>query len=104
MCICVFLCNVLIQYKAGGAAIEFPHAYSSIYFMPTYSYENYKQTLGRNRRNGMTHPVKYYKIIANNTLDDYIWHDILDNKKTFSNKLMNIVMATQSSSSNEDDF
>lgn len=95
---------VLIQYKAGGAAIEFPHAYSSIYFMPTYSYENYKQTLGRNRRNGMTHPVKYYKIIANNTLDDYIWHDILDNKKTFSNKLMNIVMASQSSSTNEDDL
>lgn len=94
---------VLIQYRAGGAAIEFPHAYSSIYFMPTYSYENYKQTLGRNRRNGMTHPVKYYKIIANNTLDDYIWHNILDNKKTFSNKLMNIIMSMQSSSDDDDD-
>lgn len=87
---------VAIQYKAGGAAIEFPHAYSSIYFMPTYSYENYKQTLGRNRRNGMTHPVKYYKIIANNTLDDYIWHTILDNKKSFSNKTMEQVMMLQS--------
>lgn len=87
---------VLIQYRAGGAAIEFPHAFSSIYFMPTYSYENYKQTLGRNRRNGMTHPVKYYKIIANNTLDDYIWHDILDNKKSFSQKTMERVMNKQS--------
>ena len=94
---------VLIQYKAGGAAIEFPHAYSSIYFMPTYSYENYKQTLGRNRRNGMTHPVKYYKIIANNTLDDYIWHDILDNKKSFSQKTMENVMAKQSSANSADD-
>lgn len=87
---------VLIQYKAGGAAIEFPHAYSSIYFMPTYVYENYKQTLGRNRRNGMTHPVKYYKIIAINTLDDYIWHDILANKKNFSNSTMEKVMTLQS--------
>lgn len=93
---------VLVQYKAGGAAIEFPHAYSSIYFMPTYSYENYKQTLGRNRRNGMTHPVKYYKIIANNTLDDYIWHDILDNKKNFSTKTMENVLARQSTSKDVD--
>lgn len=92
---------VLIQYKAGGAAIEFPHAYSSIYYMPTYSYENYEQTLGRNRRNGMTHPVKYYKIIANNTLDDYVWHTILANKKSFSYATMKKVMSL-STASDED--
>lgn len=86
---------VIIQYKAGGAAIEFPHAYSSIYYMPTYSYENYTQTLGRNRRNGMTHPITYYKIIANDTLDDYVWHTILDNKKSFSYHTMRKVLSLQ---------
>lgn len=84
---------VLIQYKAGGAAIEFPHAFSSIYYMPTYSYQDYVQTLGRNRRSGMAHPVKYYKIIARNTIDDYIWHNVLENKKDFITSSMENMLA-----------
>lgn len=86
---------VLIQYKAGGAAIEFKHAYSTIYFMPTYANETYQQTLGRNRRNGMTHHITYHKIIANNTLDDYMWHTIIENKQTFSESVRQSILKNQ---------
>ena len=43
----------------------------------------------------MTHPITYYKIIANDTLDDYICHTILDNKKSFSYHTMRKVLSLQ---------
>lgn len=86
---------ILIQYKAGGAAIEFKNAYSSIYFMPTYSYDTYKQTKGRNRRAHMTHPITYYRLIANNTLDEVMWYDIIEQKKSFTDLTLDLILSLQ---------
>lgn len=77
---------ILIQYQAGGAAIEFPTSYTSIFFMPTYSYGDFKQGQGRNVRNGMTETVNHYILKANGTSDEDIWQ-IIEQKGVFTQKM-----------------
>lgn len=74
---------VLIQYKAGSSAIEFPDAYTTIFFMPTYYYDQYSQAQGRNVRSFGTHNITQFKFRALNTLDVHMWN-ILENKKSFT--------------------
>lgn len=89
----------LIQYKAGSAAIEIPEAKTAIFYMPTYSYADFKQAKGRNRRNlksarnnGDT--IHYYYLMAKNTLDERVWGAV-DAKKNFSNQALQIWMDSQ---------
>jgi len=82
----------LIQYKAGSAAIEIPEAKTTIFYMPTYSYADFKQAKGRNRRNlksdrNTSDTIHYYYLSATNTLDERIW-DAVSNKRDFSNKAL----------------
>lgn len=79
----------LIQYKAGSSAIEIPEAKTSIFYMPTYSYADFKQAKGRNRRNinsarNTNETIHYYQLSANKSLDQRIWQT-LDAKRDFSN-------------------
>lgn len=84
----------LIQYKAGSAAIEIPEAKAAIFYMPTYSYADFKQAKGRNRRNLMSsrnndQTIHYYYLTAKHTLDERIWSTV-DAKKDFSNNALRI--------------
>lgn len=89
----------LIQYKAGSAAIEIPEAKATIFYMPTYSYADFKQAKGRNRRNlksarNNAQTIHYYYLTAKNTLDERIW-DTVDAKKDFSNNALRIWLDSQ---------
>lgn len=78
---------VLIQYAAGGAALEFPHAYGAIFYGPSmYKFQDFDQAKGRNRRSGVTHPITQVLLKTKNTIDMDIWTAI-ENKKDFSEKL-----------------
>lgn len=77
---------VLIQYSAGGAAIEFPTSFTSIFFMPTYSYGNFKQARGRNVRSNMTNEVTHYILQARNSVDMDIW-GVVRSKRTFTRRM-----------------
>lgn len=86
----------LIQYKAGSAAIEIPEAKTTIFYMPTYSYADFKQAKGRNRRNlrserNTNETIHYYYLSATNTLDQRIW-DTVANKRDFSKKALDILI------------
>lgn len=74
---------ILIQYQAGAAAIEFPTSKVSIFFMPTYVYQNYMQAKGRNRRASTTDLVTHYHLTATKTLDEEVWK-IIENKEDFN--------------------
>ena len=77
---------ILIQYQAGAAAIEFQTAYTTVFFMPTYSYGDFKQGRGRNIRSGMTGVVHQYILQADNTLDEDIWR-IITEKGNFTHRM-----------------
>lgn len=76
----------LCQYKSASRAIELVYATISIYFSPTFSYEEYTQSLGRNYRNGQDKPTLVYCMRVKDTLEVDVWK-ALSNKQDFVEKL-----------------
>lgn len=75
----------LVQYQAGSAGIELQYANIVIFFTPTYSFQDYSQSLGRAYRNGQTKKVTVYQFNTENTIEEKVW-EALENKKDFSEK------------------
>lgn len=72
----------LVQVQAGGAGIELQYCTEVIYFSPTWSYQDYYQSLGRAYRQGQTKNVNVYEYIVEESVEEYI-KSLLDNKKSF---------------------
>lgn len=75
----------LVQYQAGSAGIELQYANIVVFYTPTYSYQDYSQSLGRAYRNGQTKKVTVYQFNTEKTIEEDVW-DALSNKKDFSEK------------------
>ncbi|MCL2676278.1 MAG: DEAD/DEAH box helicase [Streptococcaceae bacterium] len=75
-----------VQYQAGGAGIELQYATIVIYHTPTYSYQDYAQSLGRAYRNGQTQKVTVYQFETKATIELAVWQ-ALEHKKDFNEKI-----------------
>lgn len=75
----------LVQYQAGSAGIELQYANIVVFYTPTYSYQDYSQSLGRAYRNGQIKKVTVYQFNTEKTIEEDVW-DALSNKKDFSEK------------------
>ena len=75
----------LVQYQSGSAGIELQYANIVVFYTPTYSYQDYSQSLGRAYRNGQTKKVTVYQFNTEKTIEEDVW-DALSNKKDFSEK------------------
>ena len=73
----------LIQYQAGSSGIELQYCSEVIFYTPTYSYQDYEQSLGRAYRNGQTNKVTVYQYMTDKTIETDVWQ-ALANKKDFS--------------------
>ena len=71
---------------AGAAGIELQYANTVIFYTPTYSYQDYEQSLGRAYRNGQERKVTAYRFITQNTIEQAVY-EALGNKKDFSEQL-----------------
>lgn len=76
----------LVQYQAGAAGIELQYANIAVFYSPTYSLQDYEQSLGRCYRNGQTKKVTVYHFITKNTIEELIYKS-LKNKKDFTDEL-----------------
>lgn len=76
----------LIQYQAGAAGIELQYANLVIFYTPTYSLQDYEQSLGRAYRNGQTKKVTVYHFITKDTIEELIYQS-LKQKKDFTEDL-----------------
>lgn len=76
----------LVQYQAGAAGIELQYANLVVFYTPTYSLQDYEQSLGRAYRNGQTKKVTVYHFMAKNTIEELIYES-LKNKKDFTDEL-----------------
>lgn len=76
----------LVQYMAGAAGIELQYANLVIFYTPTYSLQDYEQSLGRAYRNGQTKKVTVYQFITKHTIEDAIYK-ALKEKKDFTDEL-----------------
>ena len=75
-----------VQYMAGAAGIELQYANTVIFYTPTYSYQDYEQSLGRAYRNGQERKVTAYRFITQNTIEQAVY-EALGSKKDFSEQL-----------------
>lgn len=76
----------LVQYQAGAAGIELQYANLVVFYTPTYSLQDYEQSLGRAYRNGQTKKVTVYHFVSQNTIEEAIYAS-LRNKKDFTDDL-----------------
>lgn len=76
----------LVQYQAGAAGIELQYANLVIFYTPTYSLQDYEQSLGRAYRNGQTKKVTVYQFVTKDTIEEMIY-SALKTKKDFTDEL-----------------
>lgn len=76
----------LVQYQAGAAGIELQYANLVVFYTPTYSLQDYEQSLGRAYRNGQTKKVTVYHFVTKDTIEELIY-GALKNKKEFTDEL-----------------
>ena len=76
----------LVQYQAGSAGIELQYANLVVYYTPTFSYQDYAQSLGRTHRNGQKKKVTVFKFLTTDSIEENVW-GALASKKDFDKKL-----------------
>lgn len=79
----------LVQIQAGGTGIELTYINKVVYFSPTYSYQDYIQSIGRAYRNGQENKVLVYKFKVLNSIETDIW-ECLERKEDFNERLYSI--------------
>lgn len=81
--------TTLVQIQAGGAGIELQYNSEVIFFSPTWSYQDYEQSIGRAYRIGQKNKVTVYKYIGIGTIEEKVYTR-LDDKKDFVDKLLSL--------------
>ena len=76
----------LVQYMAGAAGIELQYANIVVYYTPTFSFQDYAQSLGRTHRNGQKKKVTVFKFLTTDSIEENVW-GALANKKDFDKRL-----------------
>lgn len=77
---------LVAHYKSASTGLNLQWANVTIYFSPTYSYQEFEQSVGRTHRNGQTKKCLYYLFNVKGTVDKNIW-DCLRDKRDFNEKL-----------------
>lgn len=76
----------LVQYQAGGAGIELQYCSIMVMYSPTYSYQDYIQSIGRAYRPGGQNRLTMYKYKVKGTIETAVYQ-ALDNKQDFKDSL-----------------
>jgi SNF2 family DNA or RNA helicase len=72
------ICKVLVsQTEVGGFGLNLPQASNIIYYSLSFSLINFIQSQDRIHRIGQTLPCRYFVLLAENTIDLYIYKKIL---------------------------
>jgi SNF2 family DNA or RNA helicase len=77
---------LVAHYKSASTGLNLQWANVTIYFSPTYSYQEFEQSIGRTHRNGQTKKCLYYLFNVKTTVDKTIW-DCIRDKRDFNDKL-----------------
>lgn len=77
---------LVAHYKSASQGLNLQWANVTIYFSPTYSYQEFEQSIGRTHRNGQTKKCLYYLFSVKATVDRDIWQ-CLKEKRDFNEKL-----------------
>lgn len=76
----------LVQYASGSAGIELQYANIVVYYTPTFSYQDYAQSLGRAFRTGQKKKVTVLQFKTLKTVEEDVWQ-ALSNKEDFDREI-----------------
>lgn len=79
----------LAHFKSGSTGVEMTYASLTVYFSPTYSYQEYIQSVGRTYRSGQAKPCVYYCFRTKGSLEQDCWN-CLSRKEDFSEKMLRL--------------
>jgi SNF2 family DNA or RNA helicase len=77
---------LVAHYKSASTGLNLQWANVTVYFSPTYSYQEFEQSIGRTHRNGQTKKCLYYLFNVKTTVDRTVW-ECLREKRDFNEKL-----------------
>ena len=77
---------LVAHYKSASTGLNLQWANVTVYFSPTYSYQEFEQSIGRTHRNGQTKKCLYYLFNVKATVDRTVW-ECLREKRDFNEKL-----------------
>lgn len=80
---------LVAHYKSASTGLNLQWANVTIYFSPTYSYQEFEQSIGRTHRHGQTKKCLYYLFNVKATVDRDIW-TCLREKRDFNEKLWKV--------------
>jgi SNF2 family DNA or RNA helicase len=64
---------IAVQIRAGGAGVDLTRACYCVYYSLGFSLGDYDQSRRRINRPGQTRPVRFYHLIANDTVDEKVY-------------------------------
>ncbi len=70
-----------VQIQSGGVGIDLTRSCHSVYYSIGFSLGEYEQSLARMDRPGQTRSVRYYHLIAENTVDEAVYAALKKRKK-----------------------
>ncbi|WP_064590312.1 helicase-related protein [Streptobacillus moniliformis] len=76
----------LVQIQAGGTGIELQYNSQVLYYSPTYSYQDYEQSLGRAYRPGQKHKVLIRRFNTIDSIEQDVWNAI-SKKEDFNERM-----------------
>lgn len=77
---------LVAHYKSASTGLNLQWANVTVYFSPTYSYQEFEQSIGRTHRNGQSKKCLYYLFNVKATVDKIVW-ECLTAKRDFNEKL-----------------
>lgn len=83
---------IVVQIQSGGVGIDLTRAAYCVYYSLGYSLGDYEQSLARLRRPGQTRCVRYYHLVAEDTVDEEVYK-ALSNRKDVVNHVLDMLTA-----------
>lgn len=77
---------IVIQYKSGGAGLNFPESNATLFYGLTYSWKDMEQAEGRNIRRNHSHDVFQNTVCSTNEADKAML-DIIKSKQDFTSRV-----------------
>ena len=76
-----------VQIQAGGVGIDLTRASIAVYYSFGFSLGDHLQSLARLHRPGQRHPVTFYHLIAQGTVDEKVFRALQERREVISNIL-----------------
>jgi SNF2 family DNA or RNA helicase len=78
---------IVVQIQSGGVGVDLTRAAYCVYYSLGYSLGDYEQSLARLRRPGQTRCVRYYHLVAEDTIDEEVYK-ALSNRRDVVNHVL----------------